>query len=128
MKGGDERPPAELRGGGEISLGRFFEFDDDDGGVSGREPLPLLVVLERLLLGHQRLWSTCMVIIVMRGVMTYNESNLRISACEYEAPTTRLEFESRPEPAGCVTLLLIGEALSRDGGGLQKGEDDLALC
>lgn len=38
------------------------------------------------------------------GEGTDNESNLTMSACEYEAPTTM--FESRPGPAGVVTLLL----------------------
>lgn len=53
------------------------------------------------------------------AVEAHNESNLRISACEYAAPTTRLE-PSRP--AGLVTFLL--EEPSR-GGGLQNGETDL---
>lgn len=49
---------------------------------------------------------------------TYSESNLSISAWEYDAPTTI--FGSRP--AGVVTLLL--GAWSRTGG-RQNGEADL---
>lgn len=51
--------------------------------------------------------------------VSYRVSNLRTSAWEYAAPTTRLE-PSRP--AGFVALLLA--VLSRNGG-LQNGEADL---
>lgn len=76
---------------------RGLVCEDEDGGVSGREE-----VLERFLFGDisgwlqggGRRWA-------VRG--TDNESNLRISACEYAAPTTR--FGSRADPPGVVTLL-----------------------
>lgn len=66
----------ERLGGGEVVAARPWVVEDVDGGVLGREPEP-----DR-----------------------FRDSNLRISACEYDAPTTRFGSRAGFFPAILVSL------------------------
>lgn len=92
---------------------RFLE-DDVEGGVlgRGREELERFLHHTNVSDIERAGWGDF-------AAASYRVSNLRTSAWEYAAPTTRLE-PSRP--AGFVALLLA--VLSRNGG-LQNGEADL---